>query len=98
MSAPNRPDLGGMRVLLDSALLGGMDDPDTHTFVYFYASTLLTYAKRLEAEVERLRGLVPPAFHEGWELCALRTGCIVGSKNDWEHSDTRAALNPEVNP
>jgi hypothetical protein len=97
MSAPNRPDMGGMRVLLDSALLGGMDDPDTHTFVYFYASTLLTYAKRLEAEVERLRAVVPDAYS---------AGRAHGAREHWESASTlpdqagwiRAALNPEVNP
>jgi hypothetical protein len=96
---PNRPDLGGMRILLDSALLGGMKDPDTHTFVYFHAPDLLAYAERLEKEVERLRGRREEAFREGYQ-----TGRTDGMQDEnsedwrWRGSDARAALNPEVNP
>lgn len=99
MSAPNRPDLGGMRVLLDSALLGGMDDPDTHTFVYFHAPTLLAYAERLEAAVSRLRGLVAKEAEAGFREGFVEGRCREGAPVDacWERSLTRAALTQQEN-
>ena len=98
MTEMNRPDLDAMRADLEAARVAGIEDPDTHTFVHFHAPTLLAYAERLEAEVERLRGLVRGGFVEALDLACDHSLTTKDHNLLWRDSDTRTALNPEVNP
>jgi hypothetical protein len=82
MTEMKRPDLDAMRLRMDAVI----------------GNALLTYAERLEKEVERLRALVRPAYFEGWQDCVTYTERTVPMheiESDWDDSDARAALNEQ---
>lgn len=55
--------------------------------------------EQLQAEIERLRGLVKTAYADGftdaWGIYDNELSRIAELSWHWEHSDTRAALQPE---
>lgn len=97
MSSLNRPDLGVMRAdLAHAQACGAVDCPaECEVIVDDHAPTLLAYAERLEAEVERLRGLVRGGFVEALDLACDHSLTTKDHNLLWRDSDTRAALNEQ---
>jgi hypothetical protein len=110
MTTPNRPDLDAMRAdLAHAQACGAVDCPaECEVIVDDHAPTLLAYAERLEAEVERLRGLVEieakNAWVEAWQKGAVAEWAhsivdadeLLECMNDeWPRSRTHAALNEQ---
>ena len=50
------------------------------------------YVHALQVENERLRALVESAYEEGWEDATCQP---MGLEVNWNHSKTRAALQPK---
>lgn len=48
--------------------------------------------EQLQAEIERLRALVETGYEEGWEDATCQP---MGFDANWNHSKTRAALQPK---
>jgi hypothetical protein len=60
---------------------------------YGLSPQVRAWADSLEAEIERLRELVESAYRDGWQDGSVRDPFgNVGSLDDWERSDTKAAL------
>jgi hypothetical protein len=95
MTEMNRPDLERIRADDLASRVRPFGDAARWRMATVHAPALLAYAERLEAEVERLRGLVRGGFVEALDLACDHSLTTKDHNLLWRDSDTRAALNEQ---
>ena len=86
---PKRPDMDAIREDNAASQAEPFCDLARWRMATIHAPTLLAYAERLEAEVERLRGVVEAAYCEGFGEGDF--GGMRDTEPLWMDSDARAA-------